>query len=631
MDERATPSWCHDTPVPVYNLRVPGVTSSVGDGKKYAIVFYNGSFNPFHPGHLETLIFAKLFLENELHYEVIGGYLSPCSPLHATRKLGLQRLETRHRMNICHLAVDPTGWVMVDPFESVQNRICPKTAYLSLKKRLLASVPQLTSLDITVFWLGGVDNTWYMRQNNIHQLLIFRKGFEQRAQTLKSQHMQLHSRFPSKLFFVVDVDDKGISSSSIRQGLQLDQTYQSLPSVLQYMKEHFIYHTPPEVSWAKIAEELNINDLSHSLVNSTSLKDASPASLLPVLEQLLKACSLMPQSCRLIKFNGTRMERFKGFRSAILRVSDLICSEGEEQSPLQPSSFVIKCFPIRNRNVAEHWMREFLFFTRIAPSLGSIRVPYCHFASPSLILLEDCSDAIHKKYAVDGCSLEEVLCLTRSIAEFHGAFWNNEGFADRNNYQFGWVKPANDEDMVAEIIKNFERFKGDLDLSVYNEDFFHFCNTPTISIPELCNQIQANSPHTLVHGDTWIHNWCIFPDRLPQFDINSRFSTTNHANPPYLPVFFDWQTIAYGCPLLDLATVVDTCQQYSPANQATILSVWYDTVCRCGADQKAFSWDQAQMLFKLCKRWSLACNAVALAPLAQKTKDPEIAADLLNR
>lgn len=51
-----------------------------------------GTFAPIHSGHLDTLVQAKKYLENEQGLEVLGAYISPCHDTHARRKLKEKRI-----------------------------------------------------------------------------------------------------------------------------------------------------------------------------------------------------------------------------------------------------------------------------------------------------------------------------------------------------------------------------------------------------------------------------------------------------------------------------------------------------------------------------------------------------------
>ena len=80
--------------VPTNGLRRPQTD------KPCVVLFFNGTFCPPHKGHLDALCSASECLESH-GYEVLGGYLSPCSTHYAVCKLGASRIETSHRIELC--------------------------------------------------------------------------------------------------------------------------------------------------------------------------------------------------------------------------------------------------------------------------------------------------------------------------------------------------------------------------------------------------------------------------------------------------------------------------------------------------------------------------------------------------
>lgn len=97
------------------------------------------------------------------------------------------------------------------------------------------------------------------------------------------------------------------------------------------------------------------------------------------------------------------------------------------------------------------------------------------------------------------------------------------------------------------------------------------------------------------------------------------------------PCFFDWQTATYGCPLVDLASIIDTCRQFP--NTKLMQTLYYDTLLRCGVDQNEYSFEKLQKDYLLAKRWSFCYHIPVLgsAALGKRGVDETILQDLRNR
>ncbi|XP_017273091.1 nicotinamide/nicotinic acid mononucleotide adenylyltransferase 1 [Kryptolebias marmoratus] len=74
-----------------------------------------GSFNPITNMHLRMFELARDHLEDTGQYNVVKGIISPVGD--AYKKKGL--IEARHRVEMTRLATENSGWITVDPWESL--------------------------------------------------------------------------------------------------------------------------------------------------------------------------------------------------------------------------------------------------------------------------------------------------------------------------------------------------------------------------------------------------------------------------------------------------------------------------------------------------------------------------------
>ncbi|KNE67972.1 nicotinate (nicotinamide) nucleotide adenylyltransferase [Allomyces macrogynus ATCC 38327] len=75
-----------------------------------------GSFSPITYLHLRMFEMAIDYLREDARFEVLGGYFSPVNDAYG--KPGLA--PASHRVAMCRLAVAPSEWLMVDPWEAAQ-------------------------------------------------------------------------------------------------------------------------------------------------------------------------------------------------------------------------------------------------------------------------------------------------------------------------------------------------------------------------------------------------------------------------------------------------------------------------------------------------------------------------------
>lgn len=76
-----------------------------------------GSFSPITYLHLRMFEMCKDWALRETNFEIVGGFLSPVSD--AYKKQGLTTAD--HRIEMSRLAVQESGWIMVDDWEAVKR------------------------------------------------------------------------------------------------------------------------------------------------------------------------------------------------------------------------------------------------------------------------------------------------------------------------------------------------------------------------------------------------------------------------------------------------------------------------------------------------------------------------------
>ena len=105
---------------------------SVAVTKPRAVLLTTGAMNPVHNGHLHMMEQSKAYIESELGYNVIGGYLSPSSDIYVKPKMmrnlkGDVPLEAvyapaSHRIRLTQKAVESSSWLSCSTWEADQPR-----------------------------------------------------------------------------------------------------------------------------------------------------------------------------------------------------------------------------------------------------------------------------------------------------------------------------------------------------------------------------------------------------------------------------------------------------------------------------------------------------------------------------
>ncbi|KAJ4460416.1 hypothetical protein PAPYR_3449 [Paratrimastix pyriformis] len=86
---------------------------------KFAVLLYNGSFNPVHQGHVRTVTAAKKALSSR-GWDVLGGFLTCTHDSGCQRKSPAHFCSAIHRNRMLALAARGVSWLAVDEFQSAQ-------------------------------------------------------------------------------------------------------------------------------------------------------------------------------------------------------------------------------------------------------------------------------------------------------------------------------------------------------------------------------------------------------------------------------------------------------------------------------------------------------------------------------
>ncbi len=216
-----------------------------------------------------------------------------------------------------------------------------------------------------------------------------------------------------------------------------------------------------------------------------------------------------------------------GFASQVGRV-DLVVSR---PTPSLPGSMVVK--------LAEgKYAREGAFYSRIWPDVGA-RTPACYFAAHqaesgrSVLLLEDLRTARFGD-AARSWSQAEAESIVDALAGLHARWWNSP-----NLDLLAWLPPYGDvgpqlEKLPARRIVFMERFG-----PMVSRDLDDLTLGLGQQVAGRLRRLSAR-PQTLLHGDLHLDNVAFLNGESGQ------------------PVLLDWQCVAKGLGVVDLACFIST-------------------------------------------------------------------------
>ncbi|CAF1021224.1 unnamed protein product [Didymodactylos carnosus] len=215
--------------------------------ENHCVLLTTGSLNPVHKSHVLSLIQAKQYLEQQYHFRVLAGYLSPTQDSYVKEKLRSNHIPSEHRIRMCEEAIKEANvqdWICVDKAE------CKATGFVDFPgvciqlRRYINDIvvysQGLVTRPIRLIYVCGLDHfnkcsdVLLLARNEYGVAVIYRPGYEEnKIQTVVNPNI-----------FYVPINDENkksltdVSSSLIRQKLQNGESCDSLTykSVLEYLK-----------------------------------------------------------------------------------------------------------------------------------------------------------------------------------------------------------------------------------------------------------------------------------------------------------------------------------------------------------------------------------------------------------
>jgi hypothetical protein len=228
-----------------------------------------------------------------------------------------------------------------------------------------------------------------------------------------------------------------------------------------------------------------------------------------------------------------------GFASQVGRVHLAF----DSPTRLLPSSMVAKLAAPRkhdtwNQFIEEKYGREWLFYSQVGPDAG-VRTPVCYFCAHDpvsrriVLLLEDLGGARFGD-AATAWSRRDAETVVDALAGLHARWWNDQKLA-----QWAWLPPYGDVEAQMEKLADrravfLERYREEI-----SPGFRHLVTGLGRQHAERLHQLSGH-PTTLLHGDVHLDNIAFLDE------------------PAAAPVLFDWQCVAKGQSVVDLALFLTT-------------------------------------------------------------------------
>lgn len=156
------------------------------------MLFYHGTFCPFHHGHLDVMRKAQTHLKKKLSrtHKFLGGFVSPCHPMYLKMKLGENSVPHSTRNYLIHLAlVDEKRWNLDAYMSSTNDYECNEEVLLTFQKRLIKHGKGITKFNTDIFWLVGTDNFHHLSEDllakNLHLIVVENRNAESLAKMKK--------------------------------------------------------------------------------------------------------------------------------------------------------------------------------------------------------------------------------------------------------------------------------------------------------------------------------------------------------------------------------------------------------------------------------------------------------------
>lgn len=184
--------------------------------KQLAVIVSTGSFSPMHKGHVDAMVIAKKYIEDNLGYQVLQGVMSLSHDGYvAFKNDGIAKLNVGVRTEKAYEMTKNEDWITIDRFEG-EMVSCPInfSTVLNRVKKYLAFHNEAFN-NIKVFYIFGSDNAAFSRsfvENEIYQSICIERAnysFDEIQQELQ-QHKNIH-------FIKNDKETSGLSSTIIRK------------------------------------------------------------------------------------------------------------------------------------------------------------------------------------------------------------------------------------------------------------------------------------------------------------------------------------------------------------------------------------------------------------------------------
>ncbi|KAK3898159.1 hypothetical protein C8A05DRAFT_47444 [Staphylotrichum tortipilum] len=217
-------------------------------GKTPLVLVACGSFSPITFLHLRMFEMASDFVRFNTEFEVCAGYLSPVSD--AYKKVGLAA--GSDRVNMCSRAVEPSSWLMVDPYETVNCNEIGQPQYVPTANVLRHFDHEINTV------LGGIEGTdGQMRKARIALLAgadldldtilgSYGAFIIERSGTDIDEALASLRQYERNIWVISQVIQNDISSTKVRLFLKKDLSVRYLipDPVVEYIDEHHLFQEP---------------------------------------------------------------------------------------------------------------------------------------------------------------------------------------------------------------------------------------------------------------------------------------------------------------------------------------------------------------------------------------------------
>lgn len=243
------------TPTGLANYSFPEARlKTLSDSAKTPVVLMAcGSFSPVTFLHLRLFEMANDYIKfGRPEFEVVGGYLSPVSD--AYKKAGLASAE--HRLNMCEIACQNSGFVMVDPWEAVQKEYQPTANVLDhAENEINVLRGGITTMNggrkhARIILLAGADLIQTMstpgvwsHQDLDHILTRYGALVVERAGTDIEDSLATLSQWRDNIWVVNQLVINDVSSTKVRLFKRRNMSIRYLipAEVIEYIDEHHLF------------------------------------------------------------------------------------------------------------------------------------------------------------------------------------------------------------------------------------------------------------------------------------------------------------------------------------------------------------------------------------------------------